>query len=136
FRKFARRNKAVLATAAAVAAALVVVVGSLVTAVTVLAAGNAEVKEKQRQTKDALRREQQANEELLRAVSFQCIARAERELAANNIGHAEELLAEVPAAFREWEWHFLKRWPHERPHVLKAGKVWIMALAYSADGRH
>jgi WD40 repeat protein/serine/threonine protein kinase len=136
FRKFARRNKAALATATAVAAALVVAVGSLVTAVTVLAAGNAEVKEKQQQTKDALRREQQANEDLLRAVSFQRIARAERELAANNLGHAEELLAEVPAAFRGWEWHFLKRWPHERPHFLKAGKVWIVALAYSADGRH
>src|SRR5262249_17923741 len=82
-----------------------------------------------------LLREQRVNEELLRAVSFQRIARAERELAVNNVGHAEELLAECPAQLRGWEWHFLKRWPHEQPRILNAGEVWLMALAYSADGR-
>src|SRR6266700_1530050 len=45
FRKFARRNKAALATATAAAAALLLAVGSLVGAVNVLTASNAQIKD-------------------------------------------------------------------------------------------
>src|SRR5205085_1251361 len=61
FRKFARRNKAVLATAAAVAVAVLLAVGSLAGAVKVLADTNA-------QTTEALGREKETNEQLLQAL--------------------------------------------------------------------
>src|SRR5262249_33554671 len=60
FRKFARRNKAAVVTATAVAVAVLLAVGSLVSAVGVLAASNAEIKEKQRQTDEALEGEKKA----------------------------------------------------------------------------
>src|SRR5205823_5338689 len=65
FRKFARRNKAALATASIMAVALLLAVGSLASTVQVLAAGNKRIKEEQAQTNKALGREKQANEELL-----------------------------------------------------------------------
>jgi serine/threonine protein kinase len=52
FRKFARRNKGAFLTASAVAVAVLLAVGSLVSAVLVLAAGNAQVKQEQKQTQE------------------------------------------------------------------------------------
>ena len=43
------------------------------------------------------------------AAYFQRIALADRELAANNLARAEELLALCPAELRGWEWHYLNR---------------------------
>jgi WD40 repeat protein len=141
-RKFARRNKAALGTATVVAIAVLLALGSLVGAVHVLAASNVEVKEEQKQTNAALAREKQANDDLLQArereqqtLAFQSIALAERELAAGNIGRAEELLFECPPRLRGWEWHYLKRLPHDSPRMIKAGNTSVVALALSADGR-
>jgi WD40 repeat protein/serine/threonine protein kinase len=136
FRKFARRHKAALAATAAMAAALLLAVGSLVAAVSVLAASNTEVREKQGQTQEALERERQAKDELQQSLCYQRIALAERELAANNLGHAGELLAECPPHLRGWEWHYLKRLPYDPPRVLRDGKAWLMGLAYGSDGRY
>jgi DNA-binding beta-propeller fold protein YncE len=137
FRKFARRNKAVLATATAMVLATLVALGSLICAVTVLADSNAQVKGEQQQTQQALVRAKQANDKLLRALYFQGIALTERELAANNIGRAEELLTECPAALRRWEWHYLKRAAQSKPRVLYAAKGGLFwGLAYSPDGRY
>src|SRR5262249_34467296 len=49
------------------------------------------------------------NEELARTSYLRNIALAGRELAAGNVGRAEELLDECPERLRGWEWHFLKR---------------------------
>jgi WD40 repeat protein/serine/threonine protein kinase len=143
FRKFARRHKAALATATAVAAAALLAVASLVGAVRVLAAANAQIRGEQRQTKQALGREKQANDRLRQAIAreqlsvyFQRVGLAQRDLASNNIGSAEELLAECPARLRGWEWHLLKRQPFETPLVVPIGKVWVGHLACSADGRY
>jgi eukaryotic-like serine/threonine-protein kinase len=136
FRKFARRNKAVLATATAVATAVLLAVGSLAGAVKVLADTNA-------QTNEALGREREANEQLTQALDrekrtlyFQRLGLAQRDLVSNNVGSAEELLHECPEGLRGWEWHLLKRQPYEAPLVLPTGKVWVMHLACSADGRY
>jgi WD40 repeat protein/serine/threonine protein kinase len=135
--KFARRHRAVLATAATVSAAVLVAIGSLVTAVGVLTASNAEIQANQAQTDEALRRERQANDRLERSLYFQRIALAERELAANNVGRAEELLTECPPKLRGWEWHYLKRSAHDKPRVLTVAKGGIFwALACSADGHY
>src|SRR5439155_22109482 len=116
FRKFARRNKAALAAATAVAVAVLLAVGSLVSAVKVLGTSNAQIKEEQQQTSEALGRETQANDQLRRTLAreqrtlyVQRIALAERELTAKNPGRAEELLDECPALLRGWEWDYFKR---------------------------
>jgi WD40 repeat protein/serine/threonine protein kinase len=143
FRRLARRHKAVLAAVSVVVGAVVLAIISLVGAVTVLAASNAEVQAEQQQTKKALTGEKAANENLRQAMareervrSFQLLALAERELAAKNIGRGEELLTECPASLRGWEWHLLKRLAQEPPRVMSVGKVWILDLACSPDGRY
>ncbi len=80
-RKFARRNKVVLATASALAGAVLLAVGSLASAVRVLANTNTQITNEQNQTKEALDRETRAKEDLELALYFQRIALAERELA-------------------------------------------------------
>jgi WD40 repeat protein len=143
FRKFARRNKVTLTTGTAIALAVLVALGSLVGAVTVLAANNTQIKEEQKQTEEALDREKQAKRELAgalgneqRTLYFQRLGLAQRDLAINNIGTALEQLHECPAPLRGWEWRLLKRQPYETPLVVPIGKVWIMHLACSADGRY
>jgi WD40 repeat protein/serine/threonine protein kinase len=142
-RKFARRNKVALTTGTAVALAVVVALASLAGAVAVLAGSYAEIQAEQKQTNEALDREKRANQELLEARSaaertlyFQRLGLAQRDLASNNVGAAEELLAECPPALRGWEWRLLKRQPSEPPLVVPTGKVWALRLACSADGRY
>src|SRR5262249_2140003 len=67
FRKFARRNKTVLATGVALVVAVLVAVGSLIGAVAVLADSKTRIEGEQKETKDALDREKQVNDQLVRA---------------------------------------------------------------------
>src|SRR5207247_2647819 len=95
FRKFARRHKAALITAAAVAfPPALAVIG--------LAASTLVIMREKAQT-DA------AREELERTLYFHRIALAEREWSANNLAGAEQLLDACPVDLRGWEWHYLKR---------------------------
>jgi WD40 repeat protein/serine/threonine protein kinase len=139
-RKFARRNKPALATAATMAAGLLVAVASLAGAVYVLATSNAEVKAEQKQTKDALDREKETNDALARSLAneertgyYRRIALAERELAAGNVGRAEELLDECPVSLRGWEWHHLKRRPYG-PLTFREHRSGVWTMAFSPDG--
>jgi WD40 repeat protein/serine/threonine protein kinase len=139
-RKFARRNKAGVLTAAGVVLGALLAVGS---ALVVQAANNAQIRAEQKQTNDALDREKQTNEAHVRSLAreqrtqyFQRLGLAQRDIASNNVGSAEELLHECPAHFRGWEWHFLKRQPYESPLVIPVGNVWIMHIACSDDGRY
>jgi WD40 repeat protein len=142
FRKFARRNKAVLVTVVAVVVALVVALGSLVGAVMVLAGSNARIKaeqdltrQEQQKTEAALARETRVKDGLLRALYFQRIALAERELAARQVGRAEELLDGCPEQLRGWEWHYLKRQRYGAlPPLEHAGAAW--GVAFNPNGRH
>jgi len=93
--KFARRNKRVAAMAGFAAALLVM-------AFVVLGVSYGQVQEALRDKTQALEREQQS-------LYYQRIALAGRELAAGNVGRAEQLLDECPERLRGWEWHFLKR---------------------------
>src|SRR5262249_41854519 len=102
FRKFARRNKAALLTASAVALAVLLAVAGL-------AVSYAQITRALGREKRSLEREQQTS-------YFQRIASAARELAADNLGRAEELLDDCPATLRGWEWHYLKRRRYEKPH--------------------
>jgi WD40 repeat protein/serine/threonine protein kinase len=95
FRKFARRNQRV-----AVMASFALVL--LVLAVTTLAVSYAQVQSALQRTSVALEREKEVT--YLRGIAL-----AGRELAAGNVGRAEELLGECPEQLRGWEWNFLKR---------------------------
>lgn len=126
-RKFSRRHKAAFFAAATIAATVVVALGSLIGGVLVLAASNAQVKQEQNQTRQALESEQ--------ATSYiQRIALAERELAAGNVGRAEELLDECPANRRGWEWNFLKRQRYGNPAPMKHAAT-VVRTAFSPDGQ-
>jgi WD40 repeat protein len=113
--KLARRNTAALVTAAAVTAAVLVALVSLTSAVRTLTSSNTQIKAEQQRTSAALGRAKAANENLSKALVreelaayAQRTALAGRELAAGNVGHAEELLDQCPAHLRGWEWRFLK----------------------------
>src|SRR5262249_25944799 len=131
FRKFARRNKAVLVTATAVASAVLLTVAGPA-ASTVLTAG-------------ALQSEIQAPKELEKAVQreqqtlyFQRIKTAAREFAANNLGRAEQSLDQcIPSPgqpdLRGWEWHYLKRRRYQEPHDLPHPDV-VLGVACRPNG--
>src|SRR5262249_2664355 len=86
-RKLGRRNRAMLLAAASVALGGVLAIAGLVSAVLAQAAGNAQIKAEQAQTKGALDREKQTTDALTRSLAseertgyFRSIALAEREL--------------------------------------------------------
>jgi WD40 repeat protein/serine/threonine protein kinase len=65
---------------------------------------------------------------------FRTISLAERELASNNAGRAEELLEECPEYLRGWEWHYLKRLRYgSAPPLPYPG--WPQCVTYCPDGR-
>src|SRR5262249_31555460 len=88
----------------------------------------AQVQEALRDKTQALKREQQT-------LYFQRIATAARQLEANNLGRAEELLDECPSHLRGWEWHYLKRRRYEQPRELPDAVAGV-CVAYSPDGRY
>jgi hypothetical protein len=120
---------------------LVLAILGLVSAVVVQAASNAEIKQEQKQTTGALDREKQTNTALVMSLEregrtsyFRSIALAERELAANNVGRAEELLDDSPVHLRGWEWHYLKRRPYA-PLTFRGHNSWVLGVAFSPDGK-
>jgi WD40 repeat protein/serine/threonine protein kinase len=142
FRKFARRNKAVLATMSAIVVAVVLAVGSLVGAVKVLADDKKQTQEAldreilaREEKEKALQSEIQARKDLELGLYFQRIASVERELATGNIARAVELLDECPLHLRGWEWHYLKRARYHPPLVFRGHGSGAMGVAFSPDGK-
>jgi WD40 repeat protein/serine/threonine protein kinase len=118
FRKFARRHKGGLLTAAVVALAVVLT-----------AAGSAGLIWR-------------ANQDLHQALESerhnsygQRIALAEREWSANNLSQMEALLEQCPADLRGWEWHYLKRLRYGAPLPLPHESA-VYSAAFSSDGQY
>jgi WD40 repeat protein len=135
FRKFARRNKRAVATAAAVALAVLLAVVALATS-TFMIAGE------QRKTTNALLAETRAKDDLEQALErerresyFHRIALAHRELLENNLLRAEQLLDQCPTDYRSWEWYYLKRLCHVEPVTIRGQPRWLHKVAFSPDGR-
>src|SRR5262249_52268431 len=61
------------------------------------------------------------------------IGRADRALAVNNVGRAEQLLDECPPERRQWEWHFLKRLCHAAPVAFRDNWHSVESAAFSPD---
>jgi WD40 repeat protein/serine/threonine protein kinase len=126
FRKFARRNKAALATASVVGLAVLVAVAVLATSTVLIA-------RQQKTTQDALQAETRAKDDLRRDSYFHRIALAHRELSVNNLGRALKLLDECPEDLREWEWNYLMRLCRVEPLILR-DKTEVNSLMFSPDG--
>ena len=74
--------------------------------------------------------------ELRQSVYLTKIALADREIAANNLVRADQVLDECPVDQRGWEWDFLKRARHGNVRTASIGSVaGLNDLAYSPDGR-
>src|SRR5262249_36921123 len=128
FRKFARRNRAVLTTVGLVAVALVLgVIGLLV--------GDARVRAEivtrlEAQTKRADEEARRADAEKQRAEAlarwkqtayYLKTALAFNEYQANNVARAGQLLDECPEDLRHWEWHYLRRLRHSELRTVPLG---------------
>ena len=113
FRKFARRNKAALATATVMAVGVLVAVVALAVSRKLIADKAEQLETNNYDTRIAL---------------------AGRELAAGNVGRAEELLDECPLDRRGWEWHFLKRQRYGNPPPMEHNNT-VVRAAFSPDGR-
>lgn len=61
------------------------------------------------------------------------IALAERELAANNLARATQLLEECPPARRGWEWACLERLCHADPTVLRGHDAPVSGTVFLRD---
>jgi WD40 repeat protein/serine/threonine protein kinase len=119
FRKFARRNKAVLRTALVVAVALALAVAALAVSTTLTWRAN-------RDLQQTLERERQNG-------YYQRIALAEREGSANNLSGMLRLLDECPADLRGWEWCYLKRLRYTRLSPLRH-EGGVLCAVFSPDG--
>jgi WD40 repeat protein/serine/threonine protein kinase len=128
FRKFARRNKRAVVTAAA--AALVVVLGVAGLAVSTVLIGR------------ALQAETRAKDDLDKNLKqerqegyYRGIALAYRELSADNLGRALILLGQCPDELRKWEWDLLMRLCRVEQVILQNEReVGVTSVAFSPDG--
>jgi WD40 repeat protein/serine/threonine protein kinase len=110
FRKFARRNRAALMTAAMIAFTVLMAVA--------VSSGLI----------------WRANRELRQTSYYQSIALAEREWSANNMSRVEELLDGCPTGLRGWEWHYLRRLGRGGVLTLHHDSA-ALCVAFSPDGR-
>jgi WD40 repeat protein/serine/threonine protein kinase len=123
-RKFARRNKRALATAALLGVMLLAAAAAVLASALWAAS----------QAKARLQAEAGHKKELEGALYVSRTALAGRELAAGNVGHAEELLDDCPEHLRGWEWHFLKRQRYGKPLTLQHPAT-LVRVAFSPDDR-
>jgi WD40 repeat protein/serine/threonine protein kinase len=121
-RKFARRNKTAMTTAAALVLAALLAVGSF--AVSYL------------RIEESLQHEKQAKDELVQALYYQSVASAAHERTKNRPALAEELLEQCPPRLRGWEWHYVKRWPFAGSlKLLHENDAAVHRVAWSPDHR-
>src|SRR5262249_43561623 len=102
FRKFARRNRAVLATASAIAVAFLAAVGSLV-------GGFAGVLWEWQRAEGEYHKAIELAEAKERTAYARAVALAYAEWRAGNAGTAERILNDCRPGLRGWEWHYLLR---------------------------
>src|SRR3989304_1643150 len=119
FRKFARRHKAAVVMAMVVGSALLLTMVGLAVS-TVL------ITREQRATESALHAEALSKADLKQTLErerrdsyFHRITLAHRELSADNLGRALQLLGECPEDLREWEWFYLMRLCRVEPVVIR-----------------
>jgi eukaryotic-like serine/threonine-protein kinase len=133
FRKFARRNKAALATASVVGLAVVLTVAGLATSTIMIAREQLVTANALHDKTNALQAETRAKDDLRRDSYFHHISLAHRDLSADNLGRALKLLKDCPEDLRHWEWHYLLRLCRVEPLVLR-DKKGVQGVAFRPDG--
>jgi WD40 repeat protein/serine/threonine protein kinase len=128
FRKFARRNKAALTTAAGAVFTLFLVMIGLAASTVLVMREKAQTDAAKGKLEEALERERQNS-------YFQRIALADREWSANNLGRVEQLLEDCPPNLRGWEWHYLKRLRYQTLSPLDHGSL-VLCLAFNPTGQY
>jgi WD40 repeat protein/cell division protein FtsL len=145
-RKFARRNKMALVTAAAsgvaVMALVLLGVGLWINAHLQVAKETAEqqreIAEQQRETAEQQREvAEQQREEAKRFRYLQHIALAGTAWRDSNMGRLEQLLDDCPREYRHhWEWQYLKRQCHAELLTLEGHpRGGVSSVAFSPDGK-
>lgn len=132
-RKFVRRNRG--AVTAGLALATLLVLGTVGTSIGLAWALRAERTASSAAVAETLAKDklkQTLNRERVDAY-FSQIALAYRELSADNLGLALELLRNCPVELRKWEWDFLMRLCRVDQVVLRNG-VGVTSVSFSADG--
>jgi WD40 repeat protein len=92
-----------------------------------LQVANQELGKKTTDLEEALGREKEE-----RYWSF--VGLAARELAANNVAAADQLLDQCPDGLRNWEWHYLKRQCRAMLASVEFPAETVTALAFTPDG--
>jgi WD40 repeat protein len=118
--RWCRRNPGVASSVSAAAVFLVLLVAGL-------SVGTALVWRAKTDLEVALAEEKQA-------AYSQRIALAERELAANSLARAEELLGQCPPELRRWEWYYLNRSRGRPPAQMRHGGAVTGYSSLSPDG--
>jgi hypothetical protein len=123
FRKFARRNKRAVVTATAVALVVVLAVVGLATSTLLIARALQDETKAKDDLEEALERERSD-------ANFHRITLAHRELTADNLDGAVNLLDDCPKDLREWEWHYLTRLWRVEPVILR-DRTEVNSVAFS-----
>jgi WD40 repeat protein len=133
--RWSQRNPALAVLTAAVVVLLVAVTaGAVVAAVqSRLLAGQEERLRKQAEERADAEAQEKAEKEARLYVHR--IALAHRELLADHLGRAEELLDECPIGQRQWEWYYLERLCRSEPTALRGSERGFSSVAFSPDGR-
>jgi WD40 repeat protein/serine/threonine protein kinase len=118
FRKFARRHRRALVTAAVAFLAVVITAAS----------SGGWIWRTNLDLQVALESER-------RGAYFQRIALAEREWGGNNLGRMEQLLDDCPEDLRGWEWRYLKRLRYDAHLVLRHESA-VYSVDFSPDGQY
>jgi WD40 repeat protein/serine/threonine protein kinase len=126
FRKFARRNKRALASAAVLALAALVGVAALAVSTVLVSRANKEL------SASVVREQRAAAGERLEAY-FQRITVAHRELSTDNLAAALRALEECPKELRGWEWNYLARLCKVDPLIIHDDTE-VSGVAFSPDG--
>jgi WD40 repeat protein/serine/threonine protein kinase len=127
-RKFARRNRAVLATASAIAMAVLAAVGSL-------GGGFAGAYWQWQRAEREYHKATELAKAEERTAYARAVALAYAEWRAGNAGTAQQMLNACRPELRGWEWHYLRRHFRVRQLATLEGHTdGVLAVAFSPDG--
>jgi WD40 repeat protein/serine/threonine protein kinase len=126
FRKFARRNKRALSSAAVLAVAALIGIAALASSTILVSRANKELSA-------SVIRERRAADRERREAYFQRITVAHRELSMDNPAAALRALHDCPQDLREWEWHYLMRLCRVDPLVIR-DTTEVNGMAFSPNG--
>jgi eukaryotic-like serine/threonine-protein kinase len=133
-RKFARRHRGVLATATGLAVAVVLTVAALAASTVLITRALRSETEAKGQLAANLEVERQNLEVERQEAYVRRVGLAYRELLADNLVGALQLLKDCPEELRDWEWRYLSRLCRFDPLVVRE-KAPVNSLAFSPDGR-